>query len=112
MGQRKERPDKPILETSVDSSNSSFVRALGSTDWHTRDAALSKLSLWLSRAPVSDLALLKLWKGVFYAFWHSDKTPVQASNVHARLPAPLAPNILVSEYVTSFSMCRMSWLSG
>lgn len=75
MGQRKERPSKPVLEN----PENNFVRALGSSDWHTRDAALAKLVQWLSKAAVSDLALLKLWKGVFYAYWHSDKLPVQAS---------------------------------
>lgn len=32
MGQRKERPVKPTLEDSIDSSNNRFVRALGFTD--------------------------------------------------------------------------------
>lgn len=29
------------------------------------------------RALVSELDMLKLWKGIYFCFWHSDKEPVQ-----------------------------------
>ena len=33
---------------------------------------------WLaSKSQVQEDDLLKLWKGIFYCFWHSDKAPVQ-----------------------------------
>ena len=67
----------------VSQGNSSFARALGSSEFHTRERGLQALTLWLSRRPdVTDKDLLKLWKGVFYCFWHSDSAPVQVG-VHA-----------------------------
>lgn len=58
--------------------DSKFARALGSSDFHTREAGLRALTTWLSRKhDIEELELLKLWKGVFYCFWHSDKAAVQ-----------------------------------
>lgn len=60
------------------SGNSKFARALGSTDYNTREQGLAALSRWLtSRQQVSEMDMLKLWKGIFFCFWHSDKEPVQ-----------------------------------
>ena len=70
------RPAKPVLEPNM--GESQFARALGSSDFHTREAGLHALTTWLARkADISELDLLKLWKGVFYCFWHSDKAAVQ-----------------------------------
>jgi ribosomal RNA-processing protein 1 len=30
---------------------------------------------------VSELDMLKLWKGIYFCFWHSDKEPVQVGCV-------------------------------
>lgn len=61
-----------------DSRKSKFARALASTDWHTRERALRSLELWLaSSSEVSPKDLRKVWKGLYFCFWHSDKTPVQ-----------------------------------
>jgi ribosomal RNA-processing protein 1 len=63
---------QPTLE------ESKFTRALGSSDFHTREAGLAALRSWLTRKrDVDELDLLKLWKGIFYCFWHSDKADVQ-----------------------------------
>ena len=36
------------------------------------------LTRWLThRENITDTDLNKIWKGLFYAFWHSDKQPVQ-----------------------------------
>lgn len=83
MSKRKERP---LLEKVADDGNSKFARALASVDFHTRERGLQALTLWLSRRPdVGELELLKLWKGIFYCFWHSDKAPVQVTMMHAYL---------------------------
>jgi hypothetical protein len=48
------------------------------SDGFTRERGLQALAKWLSlRQHVSDLDMRKIWKGLFYAFWHSDKAPVQ-----------------------------------
>jgi len=57
-----------------------FARALASNEKKTRDGALASLARWLrAREVVEDAELLKVWKGMFYALWHADKAPVQAS---------------------------------
>jgi ribosomal RNA-processing protein 1 len=44
------------------------------SDKKTRDQALSSLRTYLSnRAQISELDLLKLWKGLFYCMWMQDK---------------------------------------
>lgn len=54
--------------------------ALGSTDFHTREAGLAALTALLARrTDLGELEALKLWRGIFYAYWHSDKAPVQAA---------------------------------
>lgn len=64
----------------LEEADSKFARALGSTDYHTREAGLAALTAWLAkRNDVEELELLKLWRGVFYTFWHSDKHAVQVS---------------------------------
>lgn len=69
---------RPLLEGVSADRESKFARALGSSDYHTREAGLSALQTWLARkADIEAQDLLKLWKGIFYCFWHSDKAPVQ-----------------------------------
>ena len=85
-GRAARQQQRPLLEPSVgapsvaDDGRCKFARALGSVDFHTREAGLQALATWLSRQQGVTLGeLVKLWKGVFYAFWHSDKSQVQAS---------------------------------
>ena len=76
----KKGKSKVLLEDVSDDGGSSFARALGSVDFHTRDRGLQALTLFLQKSTkLSPLACLKLWKGLFYCFWHSDKAPVQVS---------------------------------
>jgi Nucleolar protein,Nop52 len=64
-----------VLETAEESK---FARVLASTDHGTREKGLRALTKWLScREEVADDDLLKIWKGLFYSFWHSDKAPAQ-----------------------------------
>jgi len=70
--QQEQQPD------ALGSGNSKFARALGSTDFHTREQGLQALSRWLTHKQlISDVDMLKLWKGIYFCFWHSDKEPVQ-----------------------------------
>lgn len=67
-----------VDEQADDSGRSKFARALGSPDWTTREKGLQVLTRWLThRENITDTDLNKIWKGLFYAFWHSDKQPVQ-----------------------------------
>ena len=65
-----------------------LVRALGSPDYHTREKAVNAITRFLARkSGLSEKSMLKIWKGIFYAFWHSDKAPIQVINQYdAKLP--------------------------
>ncbi|TFK56726.1 Nop52-domain-containing protein [Heliocybe sulcata] len=57
-----------------------LAKLLASTDKKTRDKATKQLASFLSNsAPeaLSKVELAKLWKGIFYCFWMSDKPLVQ-----------------------------------
>lgn len=64
---------------------SAFCRALASGDPSTRLWALDALVAWLvakgnsaaTGSSVSRDDMRKLWKGMFYSYWHSDLAPVQ-----------------------------------
>lgn len=80
--QKKQKKERPVLvEVQADQDhpgNSKFARALGSTDYLTREKGVHALTLWLTRkADLVEADLVKIWKGLFYCFWHSDKAPVQ-----------------------------------
>ncbi|MCO5546886.1 hypothetical protein L7F22_000323 [Adiantum nelumboides] len=56
-----------------------FARRLASPKKKTREKAISFLVLWLtSQKQLEEDELKKVWKGLFYCVWHSDKAPVQA----------------------------------
>ncbi|PSC72643.1 Ribosomal RNA processing 1 B [Micractinium conductrix] len=75
------RRGAPLLEAvPANGGDCRFSRALGSVDYHTREAGLAALTAWLAaRSQLEELDLLKLWKGIFYCFWHSDKSAVQSA---------------------------------
>jgi Nucleolar protein,Nop52 len=75
---RKRALIEHVDEAAADAGNTRFARALASSDYSTRDKGLQVLTLWLKRRPnITDADLSKVWKGLFYAFWHADKAPVQ-----------------------------------
>jgi ribosomal RNA-processing protein 1 len=53
-------------------------RALAHNDKQVREKGLRKVRKWLQlREEVSEQEMEKLWAGLFYSFWMSDKAPVQ-----------------------------------
>lgn len=65
---------------------SKLARALGSPDYHTREAGVAALTRFLQRkSDLSEKDMLKVWKGLFYAFWHSDKEKIQVTARRRRL---------------------------
>ncbi|KAI3435489.1 hypothetical protein D9Q98_001555 [Chlorella vulgaris] len=97
---------QPTLE------ESKFTRALGSSDFHTREAGLAALRSWLTRKrDVDELDLLKLWKGIFYCFWHSDKADVQLALAErlAELMNQLPEEVGWMYYVTFLRTMRREW---
>lgn len=58
--------------------DSRFARALASSDFHTRSKGLEALHVWLQRKQnVPEMGLQKIWRGIMFCFWHSDKIQVQ-----------------------------------
>ena len=70
---------------------SAFCRALASGDPSTRLQALDALVAWLvarggdsaDADSVTRDDMRKLWKGMFYSYWHSDLAPVQVRRPNA-----------------------------
>jgi hypothetical protein len=82
---RKRTLIESVNESATEAGNTKFARALASPDYSTREKGLQVLTLWLRRRPnIIDADLSKLWKGLFYAFWHADKADVQV-RVHPLL---------------------------
>jgi hypothetical protein len=71
---------EPGLADDTSKGNTKLARALGSPDYHTREKGVRALTRFLLRkSSLSEKDMMKIWKGLFYAFWHSDKAPVQVS---------------------------------
>ena len=83
--EKKAQRAKPVLEPVSADGDSKFARALGSTDYQTREKGLQALTLWMcARADITEAEMLKIWKGLFFCFWHSDQAPVQARTALVR----------------------------
>lgn len=58
--------------------DSAFARALASSDYHTRENGWKALQIWLqNRSQLKLEEVLKIWRGILFCFWHSDKAHVQ-----------------------------------
>ncbi|KIM31887.1 hypothetical protein M408DRAFT_327284 [Serendipita vermifera MAFF 305830] len=83
-------------------------KELASTEKKTRDKAVNDLRKFLATTgekPMSDLEMAKLWKGLFYCFWLSDKPLVQQE-----LSTSLADLLLViPTQDASFHFLRGFW---
>jgi len=56
----------------------SFARRLADNEKANRDVAVKQLRTWLGKkSNLTESDLLKIWKGLFYCMWMSDKAPVQ-----------------------------------
>jgi ribosomal RNA-processing protein 1 len=90
----------------------SFGKALASADKKVRDKAVKRLSKYLSnKKDLSDLDLLKLWKGLFYCFWMSDKPLVQQqlSEKLASLILKIPDEIVIKFIETFWKEIRLEW---
>jgi hypothetical protein len=67
----------------AEAGQSVFARSLAHTELDVREKAFARLGAFLAARAAADgkalqrLDMLKIWKGLFYAFWHSDLAPVQ-----------------------------------
>ncbi|KAI9674674.1 MAG: hypothetical protein M1817_001577 [Caeruleum heppii] len=61
-----------------DVQQSPFLKQLAASDRPTRDKAVDSLRTYLAgRRELDQLELLKLWKGLFYCVWMSDRAKTQ-----------------------------------
>ncbi|KAG0266327.1 hypothetical protein DFQ27_009863 [Actinomortierella ambigua] len=59
-------------------SSSPFGKRLASSDKKIRDKAVKALKTWIShKKSFTDLEVMKLWKGLFFCVWMSDKPVIQ-----------------------------------
>ncbi|KAG2227293.1 hypothetical protein INT45_004248 [Circinella minor] len=67
-----------MSDTITSETSLPFGKHLAANEKKTRDKAVSSLRRYISNGPeLSRLDLLKLWKGLFYCFWMSDKPLIQ-----------------------------------
>ncbi|KAE8364243.1 nucleolar protein,Nop52-domain-containing protein [Aspergillus caelatus] len=89
----------------TDLQKTPFVRELASSDKKIRDKATDSLTLFLrSRTDLSLIELLKLWKGLFFCFYHSDRPLTQqalARNLSYSL-VPTIPRSAVHRFLRAF----------
>jgi ribosomal RNA-processing protein 1 len=81
-------PDAGWTVPDVGEAGSGFGKLLASPERDVRERALRSLVRFLKARELSEkglgeLDLLKIWKGVFYCFWYTDKVPVQQEQAHA-----------------------------
>ncbi|KAI1315876.1 hypothetical protein EDD11_000252 [Mortierella claussenii] len=67
-----------VVVSSAKDSSSPFGKKLAANDKQTRDKAVKALGKWISKkTDFTHLELMKLWKGLFYCMWMSDKPIIQ-----------------------------------
>mmetsp|Transcript_31226 Transcript_31226/g.76177 ORF Transcript_31226/g.76177 Transcript_31226/m.76177 type:complete len:363 (+) Transcript_31226:198-1286(+) len=91
---------------------SNLARMLAHNSKKARDQTVKKLRRWITkRENVTELELLKLWKGLFYCYWMSDKRPVQADLAKkiAKLIQPLAPGRAYLLVRATFTTLLREW---
>ncbi|KAI6115298.1 hypothetical protein EV401DRAFT_79956 [Pisolithus croceorrhizus] len=83
---------------------------LASSEKKTRDKAVKNLAVFLSddeSNEIPDIEMAKLWKGIFYCFWMSDKPLVQQA-----LASELAELLLTIKRVSSsLRFLRGFWMT-
>lgn len=108
--QRRSEKDVPVAEPlpeerAMDGPTPKFGRALASNDKDVRDKAVKALQQYLSSADdITEPELRKIWKALYFCFWHSDKPKVQAD-----LAERLAGMMHVMPHHTGWLFVRVFW---
>ncbi|KAJ5204364.1 uncharacterized protein N7498_005243 [Penicillium cinerascens] len=92
----------------ADFQKTPFVRDLASSDRKVRDKAVESLTLFLrSRNDLTLVELLKLWKGLFFCFYHSDR-PLTQQALARTLSYSLVPSL---PQATVHRFLRAFWIT-
>jgi len=84
--------------------SSSFAKKLADSDKNTRDKTFHACAKWLrARDELAAMDSKKLWKGLFYSYWHADgrRTQLDVANAMGALTHGLGRNVMMS-YVEGF----------
>lgn len=104
---------KPFLAALSASSGPGLIRHLGSCNASVRFQSLKLIQAWLStsEAQLSEDDMKRLWKGLFYCIWHSDKAPAQSLLINRLSSLLLTLDPLLSlQYFTTFLLTlRREW---
>ncbi|KAJ6805780.1 ribosomal RNA processing protein 1-like protein [Iris pallida] len=94
-------------------SGAAMAKRLASCSSTTRDRAIRLLSSWLPSAvaSLSDAELAKIWKGLFYCVWHSDKLPAQLALINSlsSLVVSLDPPSSLRYFDAFLATVRREW---
>ncbi|KAL8666519.1 MAG: hypothetical protein Q9202_001317 [Teloschistes flavicans] len=89
-----------------DARETPFVKDLASSDRQTRESALESLRQFVTtHRTLTDLDLLKLWRGLFFCLWHTPHIPSPSSTHLSASLASLAlalPTPLFSRFYAAF----------
>lgn len=94
--------------------SSSFAKRLADSDKRVRDKTFVAVSKWLSaREHLSKLDGKKLWRGLFYSFWHADgrATQLDVANKMGAMIHGLSREVAMS-YVRAFAWTMRKEWSG
>ncbi|OJK00322.1 hypothetical protein ASPACDRAFT_42907 [Aspergillus aculeatus ATCC 16872] len=92
----------------TDVGKTPFIKELASSDKKLRDKATHSLTLFLrAKTDLSNLDLLKLWKGLFFCFYHSDR-PLTQQALARTLSYSLVPTL---PRPTLHKFLRAFWLT-
>lgn len=104
---------KPFLATLSASSGPALIRHLASCNASVRFQSLRLIQAWLStsEAQLSEDDMKRLWKGLFYCIWHSDKAPAQALLINrlSSLLLTLDPLLSLQYFSTFLLTLRREW---
>jgi len=96
-----------------DSNEIRFGKLLASNEKKIRDRAVLALEFWLKqRKGLTELDLLKIWKGLFYCMWMCDKVPIQmhlAERLSSMLHVFEDDAVAVLWFQTFASTMRREW---
>jgi len=80
----------------------SWAQRLAHPEKKIRDSTIRKLRSWLiGKEKITDLDLLRIWKGIFYFFWMSDKVPIQ-QQVAGQISDLLLPPVRIERALMFF----------
>ncbi|KAL3819559.1 hypothetical protein ACJIZ3_005464 [Penstemon smallii] len=110
---KRPREPKPLLPAIASASGPSLIKNLASCNTTVRSQSLRRLQSWLVSESnnLTESDIKKLWKGLFYCLWHSDKTPNQV-NLIERLTSlflSLKPSLSLEFFRGFLITLRREW---